>query len=106
MGIMGFLRERMGVILVVIIGVALFAFIAGEVITYGRSFVNGSSNELGEVAGQKVTYEEFNEKVKQGTEMFMQQSGQSSITPQITDYIQENTWNQILSQAILKKEMD
>ncbi|WP_158828723.1 peptidylprolyl isomerase [Mucilaginibacter lacusdianchii] len=106
MGIMGFLRERMGVILVVIIGLALFAFIAGEVITYGRSFVSGGTNDLGEVAGQKVSYEDFNDKVKQGTEAFMQQSGQTSLTPQITDYIQENTWNQIISQAIFKKEMD
>ncbi|MBS7566571.1 SurA N-terminal domain-containing protein [Mucilaginibacter sp. Bleaf8] len=105
MGIMGFLRERMGVILVVIIGVALFAFIAGEVITYGRSFMGGG-NDLGAVAGQTITYEEYNNRVKQGTEAFLQQSGQTSVTPQITDYIQENTWNQIISKAILQKEMD
>ena len=36
MGIMGFLRERMGKILaIVIIGFALFAFIIGEVVRVG-----------------------------------------------------------------------
>jgi peptidyl-prolyl cis-trans isomerase D len=103
---MGFLRERMGTILVVVIGLALFAFIAGEVVTYGRSFMNGDANTLGEVSGQKIAYEEYTNKVKQGTEMFMQQSGQSSLTPQITEYVQENAWNQTMSQIILKKEMD
>jgi peptidyl-prolyl cis-trans isomerase D len=106
MGIMSFLRERMGTILVVIIGVALFAFIAGEVITYGRSFMNGDQTTIAEVAGEKVAYDGYLEKVKQGTEMFMQQSGQTSLTPQITDYVQENAWNQTLSGIILKKEVE
>ncbi len=106
MGIMSFLRERMGTILVVIIGLALFAFIAGEVITYGRSFMNGDANTLGEVAGEKVAYTGYLDRVKQSTEMFMQQSGQTSLTPQITEYVQENAWNQTLSEIILKKEMD
>lgn len=106
MGIMSFLRERMGTILVVIIGLALFAFIAGEVITYGRSFMGGDRNTLGEVAGEKIAYDDYMKTVKQGTENFMQQSGQTSLTPQITDYVQENAWNQSISTVILNKEME
>ncbi|WP_345948701.1 SurA N-terminal domain-containing protein [Mucilaginibacter sp. PAMB04274] len=103
---MSFLRERMGTILVVIIGVALFAFIASEVVTYGRSFMSGDATTVGEVAGQKIAFEDYNTKVKQSTEAFMQQSGQTSLTPQITEYVQENAWNQTMSQIILKREMD
>jgi peptidyl-prolyl cis-trans isomerase D len=106
MGIMSFLRERMGTILIVVIGLALFSFIAGEVITYGRSFMNGDATTVGEVAGQKINYEEYNNRVKQSTDAFMQQSGQNSLTPQISEYVQENAWNQTMSQIILKKEMD
>ena len=51
---MGFLRNRMGMILVIVIGFALFAFIAGEVIHYGSSFFHGDSNEIGEVGGEKI----------------------------------------------------
>jgi peptidyl-prolyl cis-trans isomerase D len=106
MGIMSFLRERMGTILVVIIGLALFAFIAGEVITYGRSFMGGDRDEIGEVAGEKISYTDFSRNVEQNTQQFMQQSGQTSLTPQITEYVQENSWNQSMAQIILKKEMD
>ena len=103
---MSFLRERMGTILVAIIGLALFAFIAGEVITYGKSFMGGDRDTLGEVAGEKIGYEDYMKTVKQGTEMFLQQSGQTAITPQITDYVQENAWNQSISTVILNKEME
>jgi peptidyl-prolyl cis-trans isomerase D len=103
---MGFLRNRMGLILVVVIGFALFAFIAGEVIHYGSSFFHGDSNEIGEVSGEKIAYDEFNKKVEENTANFKQQSRQEEINPQITSYIQETTWNQEVSEKILAKEMD
>jgi peptidyl-prolyl cis-trans isomerase D len=106
MGIMGFLRNRMGLILVIVIGFALFAFIAGEVIHYGSSFFHGDNNEIGEVSGEKIAYDDFNKRVEENTANFKQQSRQDEINPQITSYIQENTWNQVVSEKILEKEMD
>jgi len=106
MGIMNFLRERMGKILAIVIGLALFAFIVGEVARSGSSFMRDSNNEIGEVYGEKIPYDQFSKKVDQNTKNFMQQSGQGNITPQITNYIQETTWNQEVSQIILKKEIE
>jgi len=106
MGVMGFLRNRMGLIVVIVIGFSLFAFIAGEVIHYGSSFFHGDSTTIGEVDGDKVAYQDFNAKVEENTANFQQQSHQNEITPQITSYIQETTWNDMLSQKILAKEID
>ena len=106
MGIMSFLRDRMGLILVIVIGLALFAFIAGEVITYGKSFMNGDRNAVGEVAGETLGYDEYQKRIAAATQNFMQQSGQSTLTPQFTTYIQENAWNQYISQSILNREME
>ena len=47
MGIMGFLRERMGKILAFFIGFALFAFIISEVVRSGGSFFRDDRNLLG-----------------------------------------------------------
>jgi hypothetical protein len=41
MGIMGYLRERMGKILAGVIGLALFAFIVGEVVQVRQFFFPG-----------------------------------------------------------------
>src|SRR6202012_4255676 len=106
MGVMGFLRNRMGLILVIVIGFALFAFIAGEVIHYGSSFFHGDSTTIGEGGGDKIAYDDFNKKVDENTTNFQQQSHQSEMTPQITGYIQETTWNEMVSQKIMTKEMD
>lgn len=102
---MSFLRERMGLIVVIIIGAALFAFIAGEVIQNVKGYFAGDSNSLGEVAGQKITYDEFNKRVEQNTKNYQQQFGQN-LTPQLAAYVQNVTWNQEISQVILKKEVE
>ena len=106
MGIMGFLRNRMGMILVIVIGFAMFAFIAGEVIHYGGSFFHGDNTEMGEVNGIKIAVDEFNKRVDQNTANFQAQSHQTEMTPQITSYIQESTWGQEVNEKILNAEMD
>lgn len=106
MGVMGFLRERMGKILAFFIGFALLAFIVGEVARSGGSFFRDDRNLLGEVGGEKIAYDEFNKKLEQNSAQFKQQSGTGVLTPQITSYVQETTWNQMVSQQILKKEIE
>ena len=104
MGIMGYLRERMGTILAFFIGFALLAFIVSEVVRSGGSFFRDDNGVLAEVNGEKVPYVEFNKRLEQNTAQF-KQSGQS-ISPQITSYIQETTWNQYLGQILLDKEIE
>lgn len=105
MGIMGFLRDRMGKILAFFIGFALLAFIIGEVVRSGGSFFRDDRNLLGEVNGEKIPYDDFQKRVEQNSAQF-KQSGQANLSPQILSYIQENAWNQMLAQKILQKEID
>ncbi|MDN3581140.1 peptidylprolyl isomerase [Mucilaginibacter flavus] len=105
MGIMGFLRDRMGKILAFFIGFALLAFIISEVVRSGGSFFRDDNNQLAVVNGEKVPLDKFNRLFDQNTNQFKQQSGQA-ISGQITSYIQETTWNQLLSDLLLKKEIE
>ncbi len=105
MGIMGFLRERMGKILAFFIGFALLAFIVGEVVRSGGSFFRDDRNMLGEASGEKIALDEFNDKVKENSAQFTQ-GGQNALTPQITSYVQETTWNQMITEKILQKEAE
>lgn len=105
MGVMGYLRERMGKILAICIGFSLFAFIVGEVIRSGGSFFRDDRNMLGEIYGQKIAYDEFQKRVDQNSAQFRQQSGEQALTPQITSYVQQTTWNQMLAQFALQSQV-
>ncbi len=105
MGIMSFLRNRLGLIMVIVIGLALFAFIIGEVVHYGSSFMNGDRTTIGEVSGDKIEYQDFNNKLEQNIRNFKQQSNQASLNPQMASYVQQTTWNQEISRIILQKQI-
>ncbi|MEO6150470.1 MAG: peptidylprolyl isomerase, partial [Mucilaginibacter sp.] len=96
----------MGLILVIFIAFALFAFIAGEVIQFGGSYFKGDTNTIGEAAGQKISYKDFSETVEKSSAQMQQQYGQGNLTPQMTAYVQENVWNQLTSRAILNSELN
>jgi peptidyl-prolyl cis-trans isomerase D len=106
MGIMNFLRERLGKIVAITIGISLFAFIATEVISSGKSFLRGSGNDIGEVNGEKISTEDFNKRVDQQTTQYKQQTGQNNLNAQFMGMIQDNVWNQMLTQNIVQKEID
>lgn len=104
MGIMSFLRNRAGVILIGAIGFALFAFLLGDAVQMGGSFTGGDKNEVAEVAGKSISYEEFKAKVDQNEAQFKQQMG-GNLNPQMTAYVVENTWNQVISEILIDKEV-
>src|ERR1700712_3605175 len=105
MGVMTYLRERMGKIVAIVIGLSLLAFIVGEVFRQGSAFFKGDSNEIGEVNGEKIAYDKYSKRLEANTNQLRQQMG-GNINAQFTTYLQENTWNQSVSQIILNKEID
>jgi len=105
MGIMGYLRERMGKILAISIGFSLFVFVALDVAKSGGSFFKDDRNVLGEAAGEQIKFDDFNKKVDQSSAQF-KQGGQASLSPQIISYVQENVWDNMVRRALLDKEVD
>lgn len=100
--VMNFLRERMGRIVAIVIGVSLLAFIIGEVLRQGSSFFHGDRDAIGEVAGEKISYKDFEQQLDNAKK----QSGQADISGQFAAYMQEMVWNQKVSQIILNREID
>jgi peptidyl-prolyl cis-trans isomerase D len=105
MGVMGYLRERMGKILAISIGFSLFAFVALDVIKSGGSFFREDRNLIGEVGGEKIASDDFTKRVEQNSAQFKQQ-GQGTLSPQILSYVQGFTWDQMVNQALLQKQID
>src|SRR5579863_3665432 len=106
MGVMNYLRERMGRIVAIAIGLSLFLFILIDVVQKGSSFFSSDRDELGQVAGQKISNTDFQAQLQQAEDNFKQQSGQNNINAQFTAYLSENTWTQMVNQVLLSREFD
>jgi len=104
MGLMGSLRNRAGLV-VTIIGLAIVAFLLGDIINYGTPFWMKSQNQVGSVNGESIDYQVFNAQVDQTTAMFQQQMG-GAASSQLRTYAVQQVWNQFISQELLKQEIE
>jgi len=105
MGIMGFLRNRAGMLVVWAIGFALVAFLLGEIIPQLLSNMGASQNEVGKINGDAIDYPTFNSEVEMGLNNMRQQMG-GAANDQMNAYVVENVWNQHISKTLLDEEVE
>ena len=103
MSVLTKIRSRAG-LLVGIVGLALASFIIGDFVTTGKSFFGSNPNILAKVAGQDVTYGEFENKVEASLDKQKKQNPDMTIDEFTKNMMVDQTWNQMLSEIIMNKE--
>ena len=106
MGLMNYLRNRAGTVIVVFIGFAIVAFLLGDVINYGTPFWARHQNQVGSINGEAIDINEFNAQVDQTSEMFRQQMGGGNLDPQMRSWAVQQVWSQYLNRELLKGEVE
>lgn len=59
------IRNRGGILVSIVIGLALVAFIVGDALSSGASLLNRSKNKVGEIGGESISIQDFQDKVAQ-----------------------------------------
>jgi peptidyl-prolyl cis-trans isomerase D len=100
MAVIGSIRKKSS-LLVIVIGVALAAFVLGDFSGQG-----GRSREVnvGVVEGEEITIMDFNRRVDQNIEATRQQQNRDRLSPEETYRLRNDTWNQMVSDIIYEKE--
>lgn len=100
MAVIGKIRKRSG-LLVVVIGVALAAFVLGD---FARSDRGRQTMNIGTVEGEDISIQDFNRKYDQNVEGTRQQSQNDKLSQDELFRLRETTWNQMLEEVILGNE--
>lgn len=104
MGLMGNLRNRAGLVIIVI-GLAILAFLLGDALQSGVPLWAKSQNQVGNINGRSIDYNEFNAMVEQTALNYQQQMGGVE-TPQLKNFAVQQVWNQMVSQELLNAEIE
>jgi len=104
MAIIGDIRRKGGMLIAIVIGVALAAFILGDLLGPGGTFSNSGQYEIGEISGEIIPAQGFEIRVQDAIENYKRQSNQTSLSPQTIDQLREQTWSQLLNEIILGDE--
>ncbi len=96
------IRNRAGIAIAIFIGVALAAFILGDLFKSTSSLTRGKAMELAEVDGKVITYPEFQSKVSELEEIYKMNSGKTSLDAQTSEQIKEQTWQNMVRNLTMK----
>lgn len=96
------IRNRAGIAIAILIGLALAAFILGDLFKSSSSIMRGKQMELAEIDGKTLTYPEFQAKVDELSEIYKMNSGKTSLDQQTTDQIKEQTWQSVVRNLTMK----
>ncbi|MDR1226347.1 MAG: peptidylprolyl isomerase [Prevotellaceae bacterium] len=92
MAVLDTLRQKAGPVLVGVIGIALLSFVLGDMFSTrgGGGWFGG--NNVGAIAGNKISYEAYMHKVDYYTRIYRIMYGQNANSEMLTDEIREQAW--------------
>ena len=100
------IRNRAGVLVAVVIGLALLAFILGDFLNSGGALFSNTQFEIAEIAGKSIPYQKYQKELNEIIEINKFSSGQSTLDESTVQRIQMQTWNQLVREYVLEDEYD
>ena len=100
------IRNRGGLLVSIVIGLALIAFIVGDALNSGSRIFNSQRNQIGEIAGEGVSIIDFQNRVSKNEEMIKAMNNVSSLNEEQQTMLRENTWQQMIMEQLMQREYD
>ena len=95
-----------GPTLVIVIGLALFAFIAEEAFRSCEATKNQQRQQVGEVLGEKINVQEFQELVDEYQQAIKMTQGRDNLTEDELNNIKDQVWQTYVNNIIISKEAE
>jgi hypothetical protein len=90
-----------GPLLVIVVGLALFAFIAGDA---WKVLQPHQSQSVGEVNGESLSAQDFQKMVEEYTEVVKISSGLNALTDEQTNQIKDEVWRSYVNNKLIENE--
>jgi len=95
-----------GPVLVVVIGLALFAFIAEELVRSTSSIRNDNRQQVGEVYGKKISVQEFQALMEEYQQVLKMTQGRENLSEEELNQVKDMVWNTYVQTALVEHEAE
>jgi len=95
------IRKKAGLLVAIVIGISLAAFILGDMLQSGSSLLKGNQMEVGEIDGESVQYPEFQKQLEELGEIYKQNSQQSQLDENSWVQVREQTWQSFVRKIVM-----
>lgn len=105
MAVIGSIRKRVG-LLIGVVGVSMVLFILGDLLGSNSGMFNSNSDVVGEIGGEEVHYQEFEQRVDKLIENYKMNTRTETVDQNTTDMLREQAWNMYVNDNTLGKEYE
>ena len=106
MALINTIREKSGVAVgLVAIGMLLF-IVGGDLVGGKNNMFRGDGQVVGEVAGEKVTLDQYNAALEQAKQNYISQQQGKQPDDQTMGYLRDQAWNQTIYRLAFQKEWE
>lgn len=92
--------------LVVVIGLSLFAFIIGDFLNSGSTYIRQSKENVVSVNGKTVNYMDYMKRIDEMTEVYKMQMNTNQLTEEQNTQIRQSSYDAIVNEIVLKGALD
>lgn len=97
------IRDRGGLLVAIIIGLALFAFILGDMFQSGSSLLRPGQLEVGEINGESVQYPDFQKRIEEMAEIYKMNTGNAQLDEATWEQIREQAWQTLVRDIVMSE---
>ena len=90
-----------GPLLLAVIGLALFAFIAEEAFRSWQTTSNNSKQQIGEIAGESISVQDYQSMIDEYTEVIKMTSGRDNLTDDEMTQVKDQVWQTYIQENLI-----
>lgn len=95
------IRTKAGLLVAIVIGISLAAFILGDMFQGGSSLFQGDRLEIGEVDGESIQYPAFQQQVEELGEIYRMNTQESQLDQDTWVQVREQAWQNTVRRIIM-----
>jgi peptidyl-prolyl cis-trans isomerase D len=95
------IRTKAGLLIAIVIGISLAAFILGDLLQSGSSIFQRNQMEIGKINGESIQYPDFQKQVEELGDIYKQNTQQSQLDENNWVQVREQTWQNTVQKIVM-----
>jgi peptidyl-prolyl cis-trans isomerase D len=95
------IRTKAGLLVAIVIGLSLAAFILGDMFQGGSSIFQGNRMKIGEINGETIQYPQFQQQVERLGDIYRMNTQQNQLDEQTWVQVREQTWQNMVREQVM-----
>ncbi len=96
------IRTKAGLLVAIVIGISLAAFVLGDMLQSGSSMFQRNQMEVGKINGESIQYPDFQKQVEELGEIYKLNTQQNQLDENSWVQVREQTWQTIVRNIVMQ----